>query len=298
MKRQLFITVIGAATLAGCGGHGMVPKLAASGGGGGTTHAPSGPFSMIPAVPDPIPASVLAHPILGEARRFVGSAPPAGWLFMDGQSLPVAQYPSLFAILGHAPSDKAQDTFTLANPGYSVVVAASGAVPMSAQALARMRDLTLQTSLGPNAIPRPAPPVKPESKAARQARQLLASAVTPSGGSPEEPSSDAAVAMDRARLDAFRDAVEAITPRAAALVRAAVAAAVDGRASVYGAVTQVAGQIGLHDAWAALAINDRMRRAYAAPPSGHRDPQREAAQFLISTAITPDQASAIADREQ
>lgn len=298
MKRQLFVTVIGAATLAGCGGHGMVPKLGSTSGGGATTHAPSGPFSMIPVVPDPIPANVLAHPILGEARRFEGSAPPAGWLFMNGQSLPVAQYPSLFAILGHAPSDKAQDTFTLTDPGYSVVVAASGAVPTSAQALARMRDLTLQTSLGPNAIPRPTPPVKPESKAAQEARQLLASAVTPRGGSPEELSPSAAAAMDRARLGAFRDALDAITPRAAALVRAAVAAAVDGRTSVYGAVIQVAGQIGLHDAWAALAVNDRMRRAYAESPSGHPDPQREAAQFLVSTAITPDQASAIADREQ
>jgi len=179
-----------------------------------------------------------------------------------------------------------------------VVVAASGAIPTSPQAFARMRDLTQQTSLGPNAIPRPAPPVKPESKGALEARQLLASAVVTRGGSPEELSPDASAAMDRARLGAFSDAVDAITPRAAALVRAAVAAAVDGRTSVYGAVTRVAGQIGLQDAWAALAIDDRMRRAYAASPSGHSEPQREAARFLVATAITPDQAAAIADREQ
>ena len=297
MKRQLFITAVGAAALAGCGGHGMVPRLGSSGGSGATTHAPTGPFTLIPAVPDPIPANVLAHPILGEARRFVGATPPDGWLFMNDQALRVDQYPSLFAMLGHPSPDKTQNTFVLPNPGYSIVVAAAGAIPTSPQALASMRDLTLQTSLGPSAMPAPTKP-KPESKASQEARALAALAVGPRGGSPEELSPDASAAMDRARLGAYGDAANAISPRAAVLVRDAVAAAVDGRTTVYGAVTQVAGQIGLQDAWAALAVNDRMQRAYSASPSGHQDPQREAAQFLVSNAITPDQASAIADREQ
>ena len=103
--------------------------------------------------------------------------------------------------------------------------------------------------------------------------------------------------MDRARTGAFADAAKAIGARTAGIVRDAVAAAVDGRSTVYAAIATVAGAIGVQEAWSALAINDRMQQAFGARPSGHRDPQREAATFLVTSAITPDQAATIAGRE-
>jgi microcystin-dependent protein len=298
MKRRLFLSATGAVALASCGGHGVVPALRSLGGGGGGgagTHAPSGPFTFVPATPDAIPANVLASPMLGEARRFAGTTAPPGWLFMDGQAVPVNQYPGLFAILGRAPDDKGKDTFILRNPGAGAIVAAEGSTPGSPQAYARMRDLSYQTSLGPDAH---LPPTKPriDPKGTIEGRAVLAAAVRARSGSPEELSPDASAAMDRARTGAYGAASAALNPRTAAVVRDAVAAAVEGRTTVYDAVGRVAGTISVPDAWAALAINDRLQRAFSATPAQHRDPQREAATFLVTNAMTAEQAAAIAER--
>lgn len=37
--------------------------------------------------------------IVGEIKLFGGSFPPSGWMFCDGQSLPIGQYTALFSML-------------------------------------------------------------------------------------------------------------------------------------------------------------------------------------------------------
>src|ERR1700738_3605339 len=78
---------------------------------------------LVPEIADPIPDSVLAAPMIGEARRFDGAVAPSGWMFAQGQTLPVAGYASLFSILGTVAGGDGKTTFKLPNPGFVVIVA-------------------------------------------------------------------------------------------------------------------------------------------------------------------------------
>jgi microcystin-dependent protein len=42
----------------------------------------------------------MADPYLGEIRIFAGANPPAQWLLCHGQSLPIADYQTLFSLIG------------------------------------------------------------------------------------------------------------------------------------------------------------------------------------------------------
>jgi microcystin-dependent protein len=128
IKRAVFLTAGTAAFLSGCAHRGAsaLPPLSPS----SQTHAPLG------AAAEAIPASVLEHPIIGEARRFDGADAPPGWLLMDGQALPVARYPRLFAIYGNGARDRA--SFTLVKPLQGYIIAAAGLYPNSTGALASL----------------------------------------------------------------------------------------------------------------------------------------------------------------
>ena len=131
VKRTTFLGASAAALLAGCGhAHGassLLPGLTTPAGGARSHEA------MAPA--DPIPDSVLRSPIVGEARRFDGAVAPAGWMFMAGQTLAVAQFPQLHAIVG---GDAGHGTFTLPNPAGPWIIAVAGFVPTSPRALASL----------------------------------------------------------------------------------------------------------------------------------------------------------------
>lgn len=295
MKRLYFLSAAGAAALAGCGKHvlpGMTPTSTAQ------RPVAASSFKLVPEIPDPIPTGVLANPIVGEARRFSGNAAPANWMFMQGQKVAIADYPQLFSVLGHAPGDKETKTFTLPNVSYGVIVAAKGTVPASPRALARTRNMSYQASLGPGArLPMPKVANTP-SPATLEARRLMASAIRPRSASPVEVSAEVSGALDRTRATAHDSAVQAIGARSLEVLDGAVAAAVDGRMTVYQAVMQVAQRLTGSEASAVLAVNDRMRQSFSNVNSvSHQDPQREAATFLVTEAITPEQAAVIAQRE-
>ena len=50
---------------------------------------------------------------IGEVRIFAGTYAPEGWLFCDGQMLPVAQYQALFAGIGKTYGGDGRNTFAL-----------------------------------------------------------------------------------------------------------------------------------------------------------------------------------------
>lgn len=50
---------------------------------------------------------------VGEIRIFTGNFAPAGWAFCNGQVLPVAQYQTLFTVLGNAYGGDGIGTFAL-----------------------------------------------------------------------------------------------------------------------------------------------------------------------------------------
>jgi microcystin-dependent protein len=55
----------------------------------------------------------MSQPYVGEIRMFAGNFAPAGWMFCDGQLLPIADYDTLFALIGTTYGGDGQSTFAL-----------------------------------------------------------------------------------------------------------------------------------------------------------------------------------------
>jgi microcystin-dependent protein len=57
----------------------------------------------------------MAQPYIGEIRMFGGNFPPVGWLFCDGQPLPISENEALFQLIGTTYGGDGQETFNLPN---------------------------------------------------------------------------------------------------------------------------------------------------------------------------------------
>lgn len=57
----------------------------------------------------------MSQPYIGEIRMFGGSFAPAGWMFCDGQLLPISENDALFALIGTTYGGDGQETFALPN---------------------------------------------------------------------------------------------------------------------------------------------------------------------------------------
>src|ERR671935_142066 len=55
----------------------------------------------------------MAQPYVGEIRMFAGNFAPAGWMFCDGQLLPLSQNTALFSLLGTTYGGNGQSNFAL-----------------------------------------------------------------------------------------------------------------------------------------------------------------------------------------
>jgi len=55
----------------------------------------------------------MSQPYVGEIRMFAGNFAPAGWMFCDGQLLPISQYETLFNLIGTTYGGDGQSTFQL-----------------------------------------------------------------------------------------------------------------------------------------------------------------------------------------
>lgn len=55
----------------------------------------------------------MAQPYVGEIRMFAGNFPPAGWMFCEGQLLPISEYETLFNLIGTTYGGDGQSTFAL-----------------------------------------------------------------------------------------------------------------------------------------------------------------------------------------
>jgi microcystin-dependent protein len=53
----------------------------------------------------------MAQPYVGEIRMFAGNFAPAGWLFCEGQLLPIAENETLFQLIGTTYGGDGQSTF-------------------------------------------------------------------------------------------------------------------------------------------------------------------------------------------
>src|SRR3954471_18960457 len=55
----------------------------------------------------------MAQPYVGEIRMFAGNFAPAGWMFCEGQLLPISENETLFQLLGTTYGGDGQETFAL-----------------------------------------------------------------------------------------------------------------------------------------------------------------------------------------
>jgi microcystin-dependent protein len=55
----------------------------------------------------------MAEPYVGEIRMFAGNFAPAGWMFCEGQLLPISENENLFNLIGTTYGGDGQSTFAL-----------------------------------------------------------------------------------------------------------------------------------------------------------------------------------------
>jgi microcystin-dependent protein len=55
----------------------------------------------------------VTQPFIGEIRLFAGNFAPAGWMFCEGQLLPISEYENLFQLIGTTYGGDGQETFAL-----------------------------------------------------------------------------------------------------------------------------------------------------------------------------------------
>src|SRR5262245_56058219 len=57
----------------------------------------------------------MAQPYIGEIRMFAGNFAPAGWMFCEGQLVPISQNPTLFQLIGTTYGGDGESTFALSD---------------------------------------------------------------------------------------------------------------------------------------------------------------------------------------
>ena len=55
----------------------------------------------------------MSDPFVGEIRMFGGNFAPAGWMFCEGQLLPISENETLFNLIGTTYGGDGQETFAL-----------------------------------------------------------------------------------------------------------------------------------------------------------------------------------------
>ena len=55
----------------------------------------------------------MSQPYIGEIRMFAGNFAPAGWMFCEGQLMPISENDALFTLIGTTYGGDGQETFAL-----------------------------------------------------------------------------------------------------------------------------------------------------------------------------------------
>src|ERR1041385_2115642 len=57
----------------------------------------------------------MPEPYVGEIRMFAGNFPPSGWMFCEGQTLPISENDVLFQLIGTTYGGDGETNFNLPN---------------------------------------------------------------------------------------------------------------------------------------------------------------------------------------
>jgi microcystin-dependent protein len=101
----------------------------------------------------------VGHPYIGEIRMFAGNFAPAGWMFCEGQILPISENDTLFELIGTTYGGDGQSTFGLpdlrgripVHQGNGFVPAQMGGVEDVTLTVAQMANHTHQLGASQNA---------------------------------------------------------------------------------------------------------------------------------------------------
>ena len=141
----------------------------------------------------------MAQPYVGEIRMFAGNFAPSGWLFCQGQLLPISENETLFQLIGTTYGGDGQSTFALPDlrgripihQGNGFILAETGGaeeitltvnqIPAHSHALMATTSVATQSSPGGNVL---AQSVTADLYIEDTTTTDLAStAITPAGGS-------------------------------------------------------------------------------------------------------------------
>ena len=141
----------------------------------------------------------MAQPYIGEIRMFGGNFAPVGWMFCEGQLLPISENDALFTLIGTTYGGDGQSTFALpdlrgrlpVHQGNGSVIGEAGGVEQVTLTVGQIPIHThpLLASTGPGNINTPGGNVTAESAAVKiyfadqPTVAMGPQAISPSGGS-------------------------------------------------------------------------------------------------------------------
>lgn len=141
----------------------------------------------------------MAQPYVGEIRMFAGNFAPAGWMFCEGQLLPISENETLFQLIGTTYGGDGESTFALPDlrgrlpihQGNNFILAETGGVEevtltvnqMPAHTHAFLASTTAGTGSNPqNNLPAQSPQIKLYIEDTTSAN-MNAGSIGPVGGS-------------------------------------------------------------------------------------------------------------------
>ena len=85
----------------------------------------------------------MAQPYVGEIRMFAGNFAPAGWMFCEGQLLPISENETLFQLIGTTYGGDGQSTFAIPDLRGRIPVHQGNALVLAEQGGAEEITLTV-----------------------------------------------------------------------------------------------------------------------------------------------------------
>jgi hypothetical protein len=75
----------------------------------------------------------MAQPYVGEIRMFAGNFAPVGWMFCDGQLLPISEYETLFQLIARPTAETESRPLhcRICRAAYPCILVVSAAKPFS-----------------------------------------------------------------------------------------------------------------------------------------------------------------------
>ena len=91
----------------------------------------------------------MAQPYVGEIRIFAGNFAPAGWMFCEGQLLPISEFETLFNLIGTTYGGDGQSTFALPDMRGRIPVHMGNGFTLAETGGVETVTLTVESDSGP-----------------------------------------------------------------------------------------------------------------------------------------------------